>query len=214
MHRAANVSGGWLRKLASLTAPIVLLGLLAASSRLSHYYAQPLASDGIPQPSDVIVLMSHGQYGREWLSSVGAQRTLGALKLYREGYAPAIISSGSNPSRNWDQAALQAGWLEKAGVPPGAIVVESASRRTRESAVEVARLMRQRGWRSLVIVVSQLDAPRVALVFRKEGLSPSFLEVPEAGLPADWFGVSYAGVFYHATYEYAGLVYYWWRGWI
>ncbi len=193
---------------------IVALACLAASSRLSYYYARPLATSNTPRPSDVIVLLSHGQVGSEWLSPVGAQRTLGALKLYREGYASVIISSGSNPSRDWDQAGLQASWLGRAGVPSSAVVVERASRRTRGSAVEVARIMRERGWQSLVVVVSQFDAPRVKLVFHKVGLMPSFLEVPESGPPLDWFSVSYLAVFYHATYEYLGLAYYWSRGWI
>ncbi len=195
------------------TGSLLAIGFLAASSKLSYYYAQPLAISSAPQRSNVIVLMSHGQYAAEWLSLVGAQRTLGALKLYREGYAEAIVSSGSNPPRG-NQAALQARWLELAGVPSSAIILEEESRRTRGSAIAVARIMKERGWRSLVVVVSEFDAPRVRLVFRKENLEPSFLEVPESGPPRDLFGSGYTAIFYHATYEYLGLIFYWLRGWI
>lgn len=200
-------------RLARAVCCALCLFAVAVSSKLSSYYAQPLKASGGPLRSDAIVLMSHGQFGSEWLSLVGAQRTLGALKLYREGYATTIISSGSNPPR-WDQAALQAAWLQQAGVPASAIVVEDASRRTRDSAVHVARIMKERGWRSLVVVVSELDAPRVRMVFRKEKLEPSFLEVPESGPSVDLFGRGYPAVFWHATYEYLGLVFYRWKGWI
>jgi uncharacterized SAM-binding protein YcdF (DUF218 family) len=191
-----------------------LLLMVAASSRLSYFYAQPLITDAMPAKSDVIVLLSHGQTGQDWLSPEGSERTWGALKLYRGGYAPAIVSSGSSPSLHWDQAALQAEWLKLAGVPGEAIIVEQRSHRTYESAVEVARLMREHNWKSLVVVTSRLDVPRVRLVFRKLNLTPSFLEIPEFGPPRDLFGFGYLGIFYHASYEYLGLIYYWLRGWI
>jgi uncharacterized SAM-binding protein YcdF (DUF218 family) len=193
---------------------LLLLLLLAASSRLSYFYAQPLLTDSMPVKSDVIVLLSHGQTGKDWLSPEGAQRTLGTLWLYRGGYAPAIVSSGSNPSMNWDQAAVQAEWLERAGIPREVITIERRSHRTYESAMEVARLMQEHNWKSLVVVASLLDVPRVRLVFKKQNLTPSFLEVPEFGPPRDLFGFGYLGIFYHASYEYVGLVYYWLRGWI
>jgi len=195
-------------------AGLVVLLLAAGSSRLSYFYAQPLVTGATPAKSDVIVLLSHGQAGQDWLSPVGSQRTLGALKLYRDGYAPTIVSSGSNPGMHWDQAALQADWLERAGVPREAIVVERRSHRTYESAVEVDRLMREHNWKSLVVVASVLDVPRVQKVFHKLNLEPSFLEVPELGPPRDLFGFGYLEIFYHASYEYMGLVYYWLRGWI
>jgi uncharacterized SAM-binding protein YcdF (DUF218 family) len=195
---------------------LILFGfiLTAAASRLATLIADPLVLHAVPQKSDVIVLMSHGQTGPEWLSPIGAQRTIGALKLYQDGYAPVIISSGSNPERSWDQAGLQAQWLARAGVPPSAILIERQSHRTYESAVEVSRIMQANNWKSLVVVVSTLDAPRVRAVFRKLQFEPSFLEVPETGPPKDWFSFGYLGLSYHAAYEYLGLVYYRYHGWI
>jgi uncharacterized SAM-binding protein YcdF (DUF218 family) len=195
-----------------------LLGLtclILTASRLSVYYASFLKSDTAPpRPSDAIVLLSHGQNGPDWLSLIGAQRTLGALKLYHENFAPVIISSGSNPERHWDQAGLQADWLERAGVPRKALIVERRSHRTYESAVEIDRLMRERGWHNIAVVVSEFDRPRVRLLFQRLGIQASFLEVPESGPPRELFSTGYWGVFYHASYEYLGLFYYWYRGWI
>jgi len=193
---------------------LALVLLVAGSSRLSYFYAQPLITDSKPVPSDVIVLLSHGQTEKEWLSPEGSESTWGVLRLYREGYAPVIVSSGSNPGMQWDQAGVQAEWLERGGVPREAILVERRSHRTYESAVEVAGLMREHNWKTLVVVASRLDVPRVRLVFHKVNLNPSFLEVPTFGPPRDLFGSGYLSIFYHASYEYLGLVYYWLRGWI
>ncbi len=160
------------------------------------------------------MLLSHGQVDDQWLSPEGAQRTWAALKLYKSGFAPTIISSGS--THGLDQAGLQAKWLMLAGVPSEALVVERQSSRTHESAVEVVRILKEHGWQSAVIVTSELDVPRVRAVFRRLGFSNlSFQQVPEYGPPT---GALYyhSGwrAFYHATYEYAALALYKWKGWI
>jgi len=162
----------------------------------------------------VIVLLSHGQLGNQWLSAEGAQRTWAALRLYKSGFAPVIISSGSSGGR--DQAGLQAKWLLLAGVPSEAILIDRRSSRTYESAVEVLKILRANGWQSAVIVTSELDVPRVRAVFRKLGFSDlSFQQVPEFGSPSSiLFYHSGWRALYHATYEYAALVLYKWKGWI
>lgn len=197
-----------------LAAAILVLGLLTLTP-LAYYYGNPLRETSRPQPSDAIVLLSHGQVDDQWLSPEGAQRVWAALQLYKAGLAPVVISSGSS-HHGFDQAALQARWLILAGVPSQAIIVEDKSSRTYESGVEVSEILKAHGCKSLVIVTSDLDAPRVRGVFRKLGYSNlSFQQVPEFGPPA---GTLYyhSGwrAFYHATYEYAALALYKWKGWI
>ncbi len=163
----------------------------------------------------MIVLLSHGQLDDRWLSPEGAQRTWAALQLYKAGLAPVIISSGSSHG-GLDQAGLQAKWLMLAGVPSQAIIIERQSSRTYQSAREVANILKANGWQSGVIVTSELDVPRIRGVFRKLGYSNlSFQQVPEFGPPTGiLFYHSGWRAFYHATYEYAGLLLYKWKGWI
>ncbi len=210
LYRPARRSG--VRKL--LWTGLVVYILLTATP-LAWYYSLPLVVPTDARKSDVIVLLSSGQIDPQWLTTDAAQRTLGALRLFRENYAPAIISSGSQHRQGLEQAELQAAWLERAGVPESAVVVENRSSRTYESSVAVKRIMAQHGWKSAVVVTSQMDVPRVRLVFRKLGVETSYLPVPEFRKPRtfDYFHTAQA-VFYHATYEYAGLVYYKLRGWI
>ena len=182
---------------------------------LAYYYGSPLREPSWPQSSDVIVLLSHGQVDDQWLSPEGAQRTWAALQLYKSGFAPAIISSGSSHG-GLNQAALQAKWLMLAGVPSQAIIVESQSSRTYQSALEVAKILQANRWQSAVIVTSELDVPRIRGVFRKLGYSNlSFQQVPEFDSPTgSLYYHSGWRAFYHATYEYAGLLLYKWKGWI
>jgi uncharacterized SAM-binding protein YcdF (DUF218 family) len=192
-----------------------LLGLVGLTP-LAYYFGEPLREASSPQRSDVIVLLSHGQIDQQWLSPEGAQRTWAALRLYRRGFAPVIISSGSSLKQGLDQASLQAKWLILAGVPSQAILIERRSSRTYESAVEVAKILNEKDWHSAVIVTSEMDVPRIRAVFEKLGVTNlSFEQVPEFGPPTRAFYYS-AGwrAAYHATYEYAGLVLYKWKAWI
>src|SRR4051812_33173967 len=189
--------------------------VLLLATPVSYFYSVPLLTQAHPRKSDVIVLMSSGQLTDTWLTTDAAQRTLGALLLYRQGFAPSIVSSGSLHRTGQQQAELQAEWLERAGVPRDALFIEARSTRTRESVIEVAGIMRTHDWHTAVVVTSQMDVPRLRLAFRRIGLEVSFLAVPEFRRPDGllYFPAGF-GVFYHATYEYAGLLLYKFRGWI
>ena len=189
--------------------------LLLTATPLAYFYETPLMTAADARPSDAIVLLSSGQIDADWLTPDAAQRVLAALRLYREGYARAIVSSGSQHGEGLRQAELQAAWLERAGVPSQAIVVENGSTRTYESGIAVKRIMAEHGWKSAVMVTSQMDVPRVRLVFRKLGVTVTCLPVPEFRRPRGPFYLrSATALSFHATYEYAGLIYYKLRGWI
>ncbi|MBV8843544.1 MAG: YdcF family protein [Bryobacterales bacterium] len=190
---------------ALLVLPVVLL----VTTPLADLYSQPLIVSVQPRKSDVIVLMSSGLIEPDWLTPDGAQRTWGALRLYKEQYAPYILSVGQK------QALIQAGMLELAGVPRDAILVDQPAN-TYWSGIAVTRIMREHGWTSAVVVTSEMDVPRVRLVFAKLGMAPSFLAVPEFRKPTyfHFFRNSASDIAYHATYEYAGLIWYKLNGWI
>ena len=202
-RQSERLSSGWSRGLPSS---------FRRPSRITT--ARRCWSPPFPQKADVIVLLSSGQIDDNWLTPDAAQRLLGALKLYRDNFAPVIISSGSQHQRGLGQAELQADWLTRAAVPASAILVEGRSTRTYESCIEVSGIMRDHGWNSAVIVTSQMDVPRVRLVFAKLGISASFLAVPEFGPPKGLLYTRGFDVFYHASYEYAALILYKLKGWI
>ena len=188
--------------------------ILVAFTPLAYYYGRPLLVESEPARSDAIVLFSSGQLNKTWLSLDAAQRTMGAIRLYRLGFAPLILSSGSNPRIGLHQAELQAEWLKLAGVPADAIEIDNQSARTYESCVLVARMMQQRHWNSVVIVTSQLDVPRIRLVFNKLNITASYYAVPEYAPPRDFFSLWSFPFAHHATYEYAAILFYKFKGWI
>jgi uncharacterized SAM-binding protein YcdF (DUF218 family) len=57
------------------------------------------------------------------------------------------------------------------------VVLERESRNTRENAERSARIVRERGWRTLLLVTSAMHAPRAEAAFRGAGLAVDVLPV-------------------------------------
>jgi uncharacterized SAM-binding protein YcdF (DUF218 family) len=73
------------------------------------------------------------------------------------------------------------------GVPPDRVLFEVRSRNTRENAVESSRIVRLRGWQSLLLVTSASHVERAIGCFHRVGLKPDVLAVrDEWTLPHSW----------------------------
>ena len=154
----------------------------------------------------------------------GADRVLRASRLYREGKVKAVIVSGGNIP--WmgvlvPEAEVMKNLLMEWGVPAEAILVEDASRNTRENAVYVQRMMADLDFDTALLVTSALHMPRALAVFRKAGVhvEPSpcdYLVVDkEDRVVMDY--LPDAGALNQTTNflrEMVGMVYYKINGWI
>jgi len=101
-----------------------------------------------------------------------AERLTEAVQLWREGRVKTIlITSGSGTLSRPEarEAPGLARWARQAGVPEEALIVESASRNTRENAVFSLPLLEARGLESAVLITSAVHMPRSEAIFRKAG---------------------------------------------
>lgn len=113
-----------------------------------------------------------------------AERLTRAFELLRGGRARNVLLSGGllDPSPELPSEAEQlARMLERWGVPAERIAVETRSRNTRENAVESTRVVRERGWQSVLLITSAKHMPRALGCFRKAGLRPDALPVDYRG---------------------------------
>ncbi len=116
-----------------------------------------------------------------------ADRIVRGFELVREGRAAHVLYScgllaphpGDVPEAE-RVAALYRRW----GIPADRIVAETRSRNTRENAVESARIVRERGWRTLLLVTSAAHMDRALGSFRAVGLAPDALPVDFRGSDA------------------------------
>ncbi len=154
---------------------------------------------------------------------VRGNRTIHAMRLYQAGKASQVIISGGNvfPQRGLEsEAAYSGALLEELGIPKSVITVEGTSRNTRENAVAVARLLREKKLRSALLVTDALHMPRAVAVFQAVGVevipSPSSISASmEQPQILDWVpSMNGLGTLKSVLHEKIGILAYRARGWI
>jgi uncharacterized SAM-binding protein YcdF (DUF218 family) len=158
-----------------------------------------------------------GSYGAP--TREGSLRVLEAARVHRVLGGVPIIATGAHGTRQYSEAGLMAHQLEQLGVPPEDIIKEERSTNTRDHAMLVPPLLRQRGVDRFVLVTSQQHIARSLAAFRAVGLDPvpSTPEVYVArGDFLEMYLPSRIGLYTseRMMYDVLAWVYYKARGWI
>lgn len=207
-----------------LSCPITV-NLLARTLTADY---QPITAAAQAQGAQAIVLLGAGSINLrargEELPLVGLSsglRALEAARLFKLLDDPLVIASGGVTERR-ENAVPESAALVRAlvdlSVRPERIVAESESKNTRDEAIIIKEMLRERGITRFLLVTSPLHMPRSMRVFEAQGLRPipavSALVASQAGtlrlLPNDISLSVGDGV----LYEWSARTYYWWRGWL
>jgi uncharacterized SAM-binding protein YcdF (DUF218 family) len=118
-----------------------------------------LVDNDVIKPSDVIVL----------LEGDGLFRVKKAAELYHENYSKLILFSGNiyDPHYGSYPKEYIIPELLKSGVKAVDIIIEGNSSNTREEAVEVIKICRERSWKRILLVASHYHQFRAYLTFLK-----------------------------------------------
>jgi uncharacterized SAM-binding protein YcdF (DUF218 family) len=212
------VSGlGWLL-LWSLPVPSYLL-----SASLEQRNA-PVAPTDLPVVEAIVVLGGGVQEDRYGVNLKDpADRVWFGAKLFHAGRAPLVILTGGNSEELgslWPEAPAMAAFIKDLGVPQDSILLESASRTTRENAVNTQRLLNERGIKRILLVTSAQHMPRALATFRKLGIdvtpAPTDFDAspPTGSLLLRWLpSTEELGRSSRALKEVIGLWVYRLRGW-
>jgi uncharacterized SAM-binding protein YcdF (DUF218 family) len=120
-------------------------------------------------PSDAIVVFGAAEYdGRP--SPVFRARLEHARELYNRGIAPLIVTLGGTGGDEYTEGAVGREYLMSLGIPERAIIAETESRNTEESARRVAVIARANGLRRLVIVSDGTHLFRIHEICAADGL--------------------------------------------
>jgi uncharacterized SAM-binding protein YcdF (DUF218 family) len=140
-----------------VAAAILALVLLIVSTALAIWWTA--RQDARPH-SDAIVVLGSAQYnGRP--SSIFAARLEHAMKLYRAGVAPVVVTVGGKETGDrFTEAEAGRDYMEKAGIPATALLAVPKGVDTLESMKDVAAVFGQRGWHSAVLVTDPWHAMR------------------------------------------------------
>jgi uncharacterized SAM-binding protein YcdF (DUF218 family) len=121
-------------------------------------------------PADAIGVLGAAEYdGRP--SPVYRARLDHAYTLFERGIAPLIITLGGNGGDQYSEGAVGREYLMSLGIPESAIIAETQSRDTADSARRIAIIARANGLKRLVIVSDGTHLFRIHAICAAEGLN-------------------------------------------
>lgn len=219
----------------------LMLLLLSSNSWMANSLVQSLEWQHIPKgalpTADAIVVLGGATKSKfpprpsVDLSEAG-DRVLYGAQLYREGKAPFVIASGgridwrgAGPAESADMAEI----LKTLGVPDSVILQDPTSLNTYQNAVNVKKIITERGIRRILLVTSAMHMPRSLGIFQRLGIdtipAPTDFLVTQQELAepnssiqaillnilpdADRLGMTTRGI-----KEYIGTIIYRLRGWL
>jgi uncharacterized SAM-binding protein YcdF (DUF218 family) len=144
--------------------------------------------------ADAIVLLGGTVYPveppRVEAEEMSGSRAVRAARLFHAGKAPKILCAGGvpyepSPGVVRNEAVDMRELLQDLGVPASAVVLEENSRNTAENAMYAARILKESGNSSVLLVTSAFHMPRAVALFEKEGLQvvPAPSDVRATGDP-------------------------------
>jgi uncharacterized SAM-binding protein YcdF (DUF218 family) len=168
-----------------------------------------------PHKADAIVILGAGMYcGTGDLDSASLARITKGLALWKSGFSRVITVSDADRSITGPnckpQGAVTTAFIRSlyGDIGPTTIVLPNM-RTTRTEAAEVARLAKQRGWQSVMVVTSPTHSRRSLDTFRRAGVNAFVVAATEPQFdrtfshPADRINS-----FGHVLREFAGMIKY------
>jgi uncharacterized SAM-binding protein YcdF (DUF218 family) len=151
---------------------VLVLSLVAGAfawCRWVYIQIESYAGQDQAAPADAIGVLGAAEYdGRP--SPVYRARLDHALVLYHRGIALLIITLGGPGGDQFTEGSVGADYLISKGVPEQAIIAETESRNTEESARRIAVIARVNGLHRLVVVSDDTHMFRIHAICAAEGL--------------------------------------------
>jgi len=123
-----------------------------------------------------------------------------AHALYDRGIAPLIVTLGGDGGDDHSEGAVGREYLMGAGIPESAIIAETQSRSTSESARRIAVIARTNGLRQLVVVSDGTHLFRIHAICAADGLnvltSPRPRSAAEVADAPDWDAMTHEIITY------------------
>ena len=199
---------------AAAIAGLALLWSVVAFSPLDRWLAEGLVRRDPVEPCDAVVVLTSRIQPDGDLTTTAMSRLLHALELLGQRQAPRLILSEVRPLKG-SYAGAARRLMEHLAIDAEVHAVGPTGN-TRDEAVLVGKLCRERGWKKLLLVTSLAHSRRASAAFEAEGLTIVSSPSPETEFdfesldgPADR-----RDAFGALMHEWIGLSLYRWRGWL
>ena len=179
------------------------------------YLAYPLVLEGMAnylvvqdklEKADVIIVLGGDNNG---------ERVSQGIRLYKEGFAKHLLMSGG--SLAWKLTCAQ--WMKRqaveSGVPAAVILLQDRSRSTIEDAKFSLPIIKNYGFKSVILVTSPTHSRRAAKVFRRvfprEGIKVIIYPAQKSEFNPHLWWTRHEDTAY-VVWEYVSLVLYFFKG--
>lgn len=188
-----------------LAVGLLLLAAVAAGAAGAGHFL--VADDGAAQ-ADAILSLGDDQCD-------GFFRVRYAIDLFEQGYAPVVVLSGgsmADAGLACSSAQLSLEAAQELGLPHESTIIADEAQSTYDEAVNMAKLVRERGWDSVIVVTDVFHTRRAARTFRT--LLPETTVYVSAAPdprydPARWWANEYS--LSAVVNEYIKLLFYWFK---
>ena len=117
-------------------------------------------------------------------------RVAKSAELYHQGLVANILVSGSAVKGAYDEAQVMKHILLEQGIPEKAIYTDDQGDNTYLTAQNTARLMREKHWKSVMVVSQYYHLPRARLAFKRFHLSPVYSAKADLSEMRDFYAIS------------------------
>jgi uncharacterized SAM-binding protein YcdF (DUF218 family) len=173
-RRAKPNRRNWILRAAPFLLLVLIAGTLGWCSWVYLQIENYAAHDQVALAAQVVHADAIGVFGAAEYdgkpSPVYRARLDHALELYHRGIAPLIVTLGGNGGDQYSEGAVGQEYLEGMGVPENAIIAETESRNTEDSARRIAVIARANSLRRLVIVSDGTHLFRIHEICAADGL--------------------------------------------
>ena len=138
----------------------------------AHCHAE---TSGVPKTGVAVVLGCSPRLADGRVNLFFTRRIQAAAQLYHSGKARALIVSGDNSTKHYDEPTAMKDALIQAGVPAAAIHCDYAGFRTLDSVVRAQAVF---GQRQFIIVSQRFHNERAVFLARRHGLEAHGFDAP------------------------------------
>jgi uncharacterized SAM-binding protein YcdF (DUF218 family) len=160
------------RRLVQIAAGVLILAAASAAWKITSIAREirlQSTRDEVRR-ADVILVLGAAEY-RGKPSPVLQARLNHALFLYRQGWAPRIMTTGgAGGDPTFTEGEVGRAYLSRHGVPSEAIISENQAASTVESTIAAAEIMRRMNLRSCIVVSDGYHIFRVKKMLENQGV--------------------------------------------
>jgi uncharacterized SAM-binding protein YcdF (DUF218 family) len=200
--------------IAGVILAVAAVYVLVFHTNFVWWAAAPLKISDPPRRADAIVVFAGGVGESTKAGGGTAERLKAAVDLYKSGQARYLIFSSGYVYSFFEAKDMLAQAIGQ-GVPASAILLEERSTNTYQNVVYVNDILRDRHWRTILLVSSPYHMRRATLVWRKAAPEVTVIHTPP---PRSQFydhgrGATFEQV-WGIVHEYVAILAYWRRGWL